>query len=77
MAKVDAGPLGMSIAFRPNPPVDALRIITLVQNNRHVRLAGNERLRIDKAFAEPKDRAQYIRDILRGLGEPSQAAATA
>ena len=77
VAKVDAGPLGMSIAFRPNPPVDALRIITLVQNNRHVRLAGNERLRIDKAFAEPKDRAQYIRDILRGLGEPSQAAATA
>jgi transcription-repair coupling factor (superfamily II helicase) len=70
VAKVDAGPLGMSIAFRPNPPVDAMKIITLVQKNRNVKLAGNDKLRIDKAFADPKDRAQYIRDILRGLGEP-------
>jgi len=70
VTKIDAHPKLMSITFRPNPPVDASRIINLIQKNRNVRLAGNEKLRIDKEYAEPKDRAQYIRDILKALGAP-------
>ena len=38
--KIDAGPKLMSISFRPNPPIDALRIIQLVQKNRVIKLAG-------------------------------------
>jgi transcription-repair coupling factor (superfamily II helicase) len=68
--KIDAGPRLMSITFRPNPPVDAARIIALVQKNRNVRLAGNDKLRIEREFEDPKDRAQYIRDVLRALGSP-------
>lgn len=68
--KIDAAPAGMSITFRPNPPIDAMRIIELVQKNRHIKLAGNDKLRIDKALPEPKDRAQFIRDVLRSLGAP-------
>jgi transcription-repair coupling factor (superfamily II helicase) len=60
----------MSITFRPNPPVDAMKIITLVQKNRQIRLAGNDRLRIEREVPEARDRAQFIREVLRALGTP-------
>ena len=70
VAKIDAGPKLMNIVFRPNPPIDAQRIIALVQKNRAVKLAGNDKLRIDREFAAVADRAQYIRDVLKALGPP-------
>jgi transcription-repair coupling factor (superfamily II helicase) len=68
--KVDAGPRLSVISFRPNPPIDAMRIIELVQKNRHIKLAGNDKLRIEKELPEAKDRAQMLRDVLRHLGVP-------
>ncbi|HSV69295.1 MAG TPA: transcription-repair coupling factor [Methylibium sp.] len=68
--KIDAGPQAMSLTFRAKAPIDALRIIELVQKNRHIKLAGNDKLRIEKALSDPKDRAQFIRDVLRSLGTP-------
>ncbi len=70
VVKIDAAPRLMVISFRPNPPIDALRIIELVQKNRHIKLAGNDKLRIERETLDPKDRAQLIRDVLRGLGAP-------
>jgi transcription-repair coupling factor (superfamily II helicase) len=71
--KIDAAPRLMTIAFRPNPPIDAIRIIELVQKNRHIKLAGNDKLRIERETPEAKDRAQLIRDVLRSLGTPRLA----
>ncbi|MFO1327514.1 MAG: transcription-repair coupling factor [Rubrivivax sp.] len=68
--KVDAGPKVMNIVFRPNPPIDAQRVIALVQKNRSVKLVGNEKLRIDREFAQVADRTQYVRDVLRAIGPP-------
>jgi transcription-repair coupling factor (superfamily II helicase) len=51
-----------------------MRIIELVQKNRHIKLAGNDKLRIERQTPEPKDRAQLIRDVLRSLGTPKQPA---
>jgi len=68
--KIDAGPKLMNIVFRPNPPIDALKIIALVQNNRAIKLAGNDKLRIERELTEPKDRAQLVRDVLKSLGQP-------
>ena len=70
--KIDAAPTVMNIAFRPNPPIDAMRVIDLVQKNRNIKLVGNEKLRIDKQLSDPKDRAQAIREVLRLLGPPKQ-----
>ncbi|QTN25045.1 transcription-repair coupling factor [Rhizobacter sp. AJA081-3] len=70
VVKVDAAPKLMVISFRPNPPVDAAKIIELVQKNRHIKLAGNDKLRIERETPEAKDRAQLIRDVLRSLGTP-------
>jgi transcription-repair coupling factor (superfamily II helicase) len=75
VVKVDAAPKLMVISFRPNPPVDALKIIELVQKNRHIKLAGNDKLRIERDTPEPRDRAQLIRDVLRSLGTPKTADA--
>jgi transcription-repair coupling factor (superfamily II helicase) len=64
----------MSITFRANPPIEAIRIIELVQRNRHIKLAGNDKLRIEREIAMPRDRAQAIREVLRGLGSPKATA---
>ncbi|MGE0329629.1 MAG: transcription-repair coupling factor [Ramlibacter sp.] len=70
VVKVDAAPGVIHITFKANPPVDPMRIIELVQKNRHIKLAGNEKLRIERELKEPKDRAQMVRDVLRSLGQP-------
>jgi hypothetical protein len=33
-----------------------MRIIELIQKNKHIKLAGNEKLRIERELKEPKDR---------------------
>ncbi|MCC7545267.1 MAG: transcription-repair coupling factor, partial [Aquabacterium sp.] len=68
--KIDAAPGVINVTFRPNPPVEPMRIIELVQKNKHIKLAGNDKLRIEKELKDPKDRAQYVRDLLRTLGQP-------
>ena len=75
MLKVDSAPTVTTISFRPGAPVDPMRVIELVQKNRHIKLAGNDKLRIDREIPEPKDRAQFIRDVLRSLGQPTAPAA--
>ena len=70
VAKVDAAPRLSVISFKPNPPVDAMRIIELVQKNRHIKLAGPDRLRIERDTPDPTDRARIVRDVLRSLGTP-------
>jgi transcription-repair coupling factor (superfamily II helicase) len=68
VTKIDAAAALTVIHFRPNPPVDAIRIIELVQKNRHIKLAGNDKLRIERETPDPQARAQLIREVLRALG---------
>ena len=75
--RIDAGPKLIVVAFRPNPPVDALRIIELVQKHRHIKLAGNDKLRIERALPEAASRAQAVREVLRALGVPKTAEVAA
>ena len=70
VVKVDAAPTVITITFKPEPPIDSMRIIELIQKNRHIKLAGNEKLRIERALPEPRERAQMVRDVLRSLGQP-------
>jgi transcription-repair coupling factor (superfamily II helicase) len=77
VVKVDAAPHLITITFRKNAPVDAARVIDLVQKNRHIKLAGNEKLRIERELPAPKARAQMVRDVLRSLGQPKVEATPA
>jgi transcription-repair coupling factor (superfamily II helicase) len=70
VVKVDASPGVIVISFKPNPPIEPMRIIELIQKNKHIQLAGNDKLRIERELPDPKARAQMVRDILRSLGQP-------
>jgi transcription-repair coupling factor (superfamily II helicase) len=50
-----------------------MKIIALIQKNKHIKLVGNEKLRIERELPEPKARAQMVRDLLRSLGQPVKA----
>ena len=73
--KVDAAPGVINISFRKEAPIEPLRIIELIQKHRHIKLAGNDKLRIERALPEVQDRARMVRDVLRALGTPIVAPA--
>ncbi|MEO7160277.1 MAG: transcription-repair coupling factor [Polaromonas sp.] len=75
VVKVDAAPSAITITFKKDPPIDSMAIIHLIQKNKHIRLAGNDKLRIERALPEAKDRAQMVRDVLRSLGQPKAETA--
>jgi transcription-repair coupling factor (superfamily II helicase) len=68
VAKVDASPEITHITFKPNAPIEAGKIIELVQKNKNIRLAGNDKIRIERSLPEVKQRTQLIRDILNNIG---------
>ena len=70
VVKVDAAPGVITISFKKDAPIDPMRIIELIQKNRHIKLAGSEKLRIERALPEAKERAHMVRDVLRALGQP-------
>ncbi len=77
VVKVDAAPGVINITFRKDPPIDSMAIMHLIQKNKHIKLAGNDKLRIERELKEPKDRAQMVRDVLRSLGQPTTETAPA
>ena len=77
VVKVDAAPGVIHITFKPDAPIEPMRIIELIQKNKHIKLVGNEKLRIERELKEPKDRAQMVRDVLRHLGQPLARKETA
>ena len=74
--KVDATPGVTLITFKPNPPIEPMKIIQLIQKNKHIKLAGNEKLRIERELPEVKDRVLLVRDVLRSLGQPVKTPET-
>jgi transcription-repair coupling factor (superfamily II helicase) len=76
VVKVDAAPGVINITFKPNPPIDPMSIIHLIQKNRHIKLTGNDKLRIERDLPEAKDRALMVRDVLRSLGTPKVEVAS-
>jgi transcription-repair coupling factor (superfamily II helicase) len=77
VVKVDAAPGVIQITFKPNPPIDPMAIIGLIQKNKHIKLAGNDKIRIERELPDSKARAQMVRDVLRSLGTPKTEAVAA
>jgi transcription-repair coupling factor (superfamily II helicase) len=77
VAKVDSGPELTHITFLPHAPVELAKIIELVQKNKHIKLAGNDKLRIERACEKPKQRSQLVREVLQKLGQPITSKALA
>ena len=71
--KIDASPAAICISFQPNPPIDGMAIINLIQKNRHIKLASHDKLRIERELPDPAARVHMVRDVLRSLGKPTAA----
>jgi transcription-repair coupling factor (superfamily II helicase) len=73
--KIDAGEAAISLQFVPNPPIDAMRIIEMVQKHKHVKLAGQDKLRIESRSPDLAVRVSTIKETLRALGAPARTQA--
>jgi len=65
--KVDASADAIVIQFIPNPPIDPMKIITLIQNKRHIKMAGQDKLRIELKYGDLKQRVLAIVNFFKEL----------
>jgi transcription-repair coupling factor (superfamily II helicase) len=77
ISKIDAGEAVIGLQFVPNPPVDAMRIIEMVQKHKHIKLAGQDKLRIETRSPDLAVRVATVKETLRALGAPARATASA
>ena len=50
-----------------------MAIIQMIAKNKHIKTAGNDKLRIERELPDPKARKQKERDVLRSLRAPQPA----
>ena len=65
--KVDASSEAILIQFTPNPPIDPMKIITLIQTKRHIKIAGQDKLRIELKYGELNQRVMAIINFFNEL----------
>jgi len=70
IAKLDAGPHNIQLQFVPNPPIDPLVIIKLIQKDRSFKLAGQDKLTWQKVSHTLKERTDAAKELLKHLRGP-------
>jgi transcription-repair coupling factor (superfamily II helicase) len=65
--KIDAHGESALLQFEPKPPIDPMRIITLIQKNRHIKLNGQDKLRITANMPDLAARVAQIKTTIRSL----------
>jgi len=67
ISKLDASSEAIVIQFVPDPPIDPMKIITLIQSKRHVKMAGQDRLRIELKYGDLKQRVLAVVNFFKEL----------
>jgi transcription-repair coupling factor (superfamily II helicase) len=67
IARIDASESGVQLQFIPNPPIDAGRIIKLIQRNKHYKLAGPDRLKVSADLHEVAERVAKVKHVFGEL----------
>jgi transcription-repair coupling factor (superfamily II helicase) len=67
LQKIDASETQIVLHFKQNTPVDPLKLIELVQKQRHIRFSGQDKLRIEIKASDVAARFDATRGILRAL----------
>ncbi|MDE3020719.1 MAG: transcription-repair coupling factor [Pseudomonadota bacterium] len=65
--KIDAATEQIDLQFLPNPPIEPIQIIELIQNNHSYRLNGQNRLKIIKSTANLAERVKAIQEAFHAL----------
>ena len=69
VARLDASSETLQLQFVPDPPLDAGKVIKMVQANRGWRLSGPSKLRIERVTGDLAERVRAVKqtlDTLRG-----------
>ena len=67
IVKIDAHSEAANLQFMVNPPLDPLRIVMLIQKNRHIKLAGQDRLRITMPMPDLAARVLQVKQTIKQL----------
>jgi transcription-repair coupling factor (superfamily II helicase) len=67
IVKIDAHGESLQLQFKPNPPIDAMRIIDLIQKNRHIKLNGQDKLKVTASMPDLPARVTQVKSILKSL----------
>ncbi|MFJ2986543.1 transcription-repair coupling factor [Collimonas sp. NPDC087041] len=67
IVKIDAHTDSALLQFVPNPPIDAMRIIELIQKNRHIKLNGQDKLRITANMPDLAARLVQVKSTIKAL----------
>jgi transcription-repair coupling factor (superfamily II helicase) len=65
--KIDAHGEAASLQFMEKPPIDPIKIITLIQKNRHIKLAGQDKLRITANMPDLAARVNQVKQTIKQL----------
>lgn len=65
--KIDAHTEAATLQFEPKPPIDAMKIIELVQKNKKYKINGQDKLRITANMPDLAARVAQIKATLRAL----------
>ncbi|SIQ55045.1 transcription-repair coupling factor [Aromatoleum tolulyticum] len=64
VAKLDASDAQISVQFGPNPPIDPVKVIMLIQKDRNTKMSGPDRLIRKASLPNLKQRVQGVRELL-------------
>ncbi|MDD3884707.1 MAG: transcription-repair coupling factor [Gallionella sp.] len=67
ISKVDASGEAIVIQFMPDPPIDPMKIITLIQSRRHIKMAGQDKLRIELKYGDLNQRVLALTNFFKEL----------
>jgi transcription-repair coupling factor (superfamily II helicase) len=67
IARIDASEAGVQLQFIPNPPIDAARVMKLIQKNKHYQLGGPDRLKVGADLHEVAERVARVKQIFGEL----------
>lgn len=67
IVRVEASSESIQVQFMPNPPVDAAKIVALLQRSRDYQLSGPDRLKIKTRIAGVRERVARIMDLFTEL----------
>jgi transcription-repair coupling factor (superfamily II helicase) len=65
--KLDASSEAISVQFIPNPPIDPMKIITMIQSKRHIKLNGPDKLKIELKYGDLAQRVLAIKNLFKEL----------
>lgn len=72
ITRIEAGVDSIQLQFIPNPPINANKIVGLIQRSREYELSGPDRLKIRVKIAEVAERVKRIKNLITELSDETR-----